>query len=153
MISATFYRAKAALGRRMEALAGELGLDRHVNFVGAQTSGQLVRHIHESSLLVLPSRAESFGCVLVEALACGRPVVATRCGGPEDIVDDDVGRLVEPEDPRLLAAAMLEVLARRESFEPSRLRAYALDRFSCERVGERMGRAYEEVLEARAASG
>lgn len=65
--------------------------------------------------LVLPSRAEPFGTVLAEAMNAGTPVVATRVGGLPEVVDDGVtGRLVEPGDPAALAAAVLEVLARRE---------------------------------------
>ena len=61
--------------------------------------------MRESAVLVLPSRRESFGSVLVEALACGTPVVATSCGGPEDIVTDAVGRLVPVENAEALAGA------------------------------------------------
>ena len=66
-------------------------------------------------VLVLPSRAEPFGTVLAEAMNAGTPVVATRVGGLPEVVDDGVtGRLVEPGDPAALAAAVLEVLVRRE---------------------------------------
>ncbi len=66
-------------------------------------------------VLVLPSRAEPFGTVLAEAMNAGTPVVATRVGGLAEVVEDGVtGRLVEPGDPAALAAAVLEVLARRE---------------------------------------
>jgi glycosyltransferase involved in cell wall biosynthesis len=66
-------------------------------------------------VLVLPSRAEPFGTVLAEAMNAGTPVVATRVGGLPEVVDDGVtGRLVEPGDPGALAAAVLEVLGRRE---------------------------------------
>ena len=66
-------------------------------------------------VLVLPSRAEPFGTVLAEAMNAGTPVVATRVGGLAEVVDDGVtGRLVEPGDPAALAAAVLEVLGRRD---------------------------------------
>ena len=66
-------------------------------------------------VLVLPSRAEPFGTVLAEAMNAGTPVVATRVGGLPEVVDDGVtGRLVEPGDPAALAAAVLEVLGRRD---------------------------------------
>lgn len=66
-------------------------------------------------VLVLPSRAEPFGTVLAEAMNAGTPVVATRVGGLPEVVDDGVtGRLVEPGDPEALAAAVLDVLSRRE---------------------------------------
>jgi glycosyltransferase involved in cell wall biosynthesis len=146
LVGGSFYRAKALLGERMQALAGELGLGRHVEFVGAQPQAELIRHMHESSLLVLPSRAESFGCVLVEALACGKPVVATRCGGPEDIVHDGVGRLVTPGDERSLASAILEVLTRGDQYDPAQLRAYALENFSWDRVADRTVEVYRELL-------
>jgi glycosyltransferase involved in cell wall biosynthesis len=151
LVGATFYRAKRLLGERMRALAGELGIAEHVEFAGPQPHDELIRHMHESSVLVLPSRAESFGCVLVEALACGRPVVATRCGGPEDIVNDSVGRLVPPADERSLAEAILDVLSRPERFDPARLRSYALQNFSWDRVAARTAGVYGEVLEQRGA--
>jgi glycosyltransferase involved in cell wall biosynthesis len=66
-------------------------------------------------VLVLPSRAEPFGTVLAEAMNAGTPVVATRVGGLPEVVDDGVtGRLVEPGDPAALAAAIKEVLARKD---------------------------------------
>jgi len=55
---------------------------------------------------VLPSRYETFGVALVEAMATGLPAVATRCGGPEDIVTDQTGQLVPPDDPDALAEAL-----------------------------------------------
>jgi glycosyltransferase involved in cell wall biosynthesis len=66
-------------------------------------------------VLVAPSHDEPFGTVLAEAMAVGTPVVATRVGGLAEVVDDGVtGRLVEPGDPAALAAAVQEVLARRD---------------------------------------
>lgn len=66
-------------------------------------------------VLVLPSLAEPFGTVLAEALNAGTPVVATRVGGLEEVVEDGVtGRLVAPGDPAALAGAVNEVLERRD---------------------------------------
>ena len=66
-------------------------------------------------VLVVPSRQEPFGTVLAEAMAAGTPVVATRVGGLSEVVSDgETGRLVEPGRPDELAAAVLEVLARRD---------------------------------------
>jgi glycosyltransferase involved in cell wall biosynthesis len=150
LFGATYYRTKERLAEGMLALAEELQLGGHVEFLDAQPPVEVARYMRESSVLVLPSRAESFGCVLIEALACGTPVVATRCGGPEDIVHDGVGRLVPTEDPPSLAAAIDEVLDRREEFEASRLRGFALEKFSWDSVAERTVSLYHEALGRRA---
>lgn len=72
----------------------------------------LMRHL---DVLVLPSYQEPFGTVLAEAMAIGTPVVATAVDGLPEVVRDGVtGRLVSPGDPEGLAAAVLDVLARRE---------------------------------------
>jgi glycosyltransferase involved in cell wall biosynthesis len=73
----------------------------------------LMRHF---DVLVAPSHQEPFGTVLSEAMAVGTPVVATRVGGLAEVVDDGVtGLLVEPGDPEALAAAVVQVLGRREA--------------------------------------
>jgi glycosyltransferase involved in cell wall biosynthesis len=146
LFGATYYRAKERLSEDMRELARELRLDGHVEFLGPQPPAEVARYMRESAVLVLPSRAESFGCVLVEALACGTPVVSTRCGGPEDIVHDGVGRLVPTDDPTSLATAIEDVLDRQEEFEPSRLREYALENFSWDSLAERTVSLYREAL-------
>ena len=73
----------------------------------------LMRHF---DVLVAPSHQEPFGTVISEAMAVGTPVVATRVGGLAEVVDDGVtGLLVEPGEPGALAAAVLDVLKRREA--------------------------------------
>jgi len=134
---------------RLRQMAEELQLGSRVNFVGKRRPPELVRSIQESAVLVLPSRAESFGMVLVEAMACGTPVVATRCGGPEDIVTKEVGILVPPEDAQALAEGIAQVLDRRSDYDPAKSRAYALERFSLESVGQRLQGLYAEALSGR----
>ena len=66
-------------------------------------------------LIVSPSRRESFGLVLLEAGALGKPVIATRVGGvPEVVMDNETGVLVRPEDPAALAAAIIKLLENRD---------------------------------------
>ncbi len=124
----------------------ELGLTDRVEYVGKKPTPELARYMQESALLVLPSRRESLGLVLVEALACGTPVVATRCGGPEDIVTDDVGVLVPPEDPEALALGIEQVLARPSHYEPALLRTHALEHFGFDSVARRLEALYREAL-------
>lgn len=147
LVGESFFKDYQREYDRMRELTQKLDLERHVSFVGKRRPPELVHHIQESALLVLPSRAESFGTVLVEALACGTPVVATRCGGPEDIVNDQVGVLVPPEDPEALAKGIQHVLDRRKDFDPVRLRAYALEHFGLESVGKRLASLYDEAFE------
>jgi glycosyltransferase involved in cell wall biosynthesis len=74
--------------------------------------------LDESTALVLPSRSEGMGRVIVEAFCRARPVVASRVGGIPDLVEDDVnGLLVEPGDTKALADALVRVLTDRELAE------------------------------------
>jgi glycosyltransferase involved in cell wall biosynthesis len=134
---------------RIRQMAHDLGLGSHVEFVGVKTSLEVSRYMAESAVLVLPSRRESFGAVLVEALACGTPVVATRCGGPEDIVNDHVGRLVPTDNAEALTEALADILDHPRQFDPIQLRAYALDRFGWERVAALNVDAYRDAVSRR----
>lgn len=144
------YRHYRREEERLRRLALNLGLGTIVTFLGPQPPGEVAQLMRQSALLVLPSRLESFGVVLVEALACGTPVVATRCGGPEDIVSDEVGVLVPTEDPDALAGGIELVLARRASYESLMLGRYARENFSWDVVTEKYLAAYRAVLEGQA---
>jgi glycosyltransferase involved in cell wall biosynthesis len=85
-----------------------------VRWVPELSSAGVAAALDGSTLLVLPSRSEGMGRVLVEALCRGRPVVASRVGGIRDVVEDGVnGILVEPRRPERLADALVRVLADR----------------------------------------
>jgi glycosyltransferase involved in cell wall biosynthesis len=152
LVGGSFYAAYRQEHDRLVQMAQDLGLTDHVHFGGEKPLPELVRHMQESALLVLPSRIESFGAVLVEALACGTPVVATRCGGPEDIVTDEVGVLVPPENPEALAAAIEQVLQQRAHYDPAKLRAYALERFSWDRIARDVVQLYQQAILRQPAS-
>lgn len=146
LVGGSFYRHTRLQEERLRAQAASLGLGDRVTFLGRLLPAEVARLMAESAVVVLPSRAESFGAVLVEALACGTPVVATRCGGPEDIVVNGVGELVPVEDPAALAAALTRTLANPVRYERTELRRYALERFGWDVVVDQVHRVYVDAV-------
>jgi glycosyltransferase involved in cell wall biosynthesis len=101
-----------------------------------------------ASVLAVPSRREAFGRVVVEAWACGLPVVAARSGGLSEIVRSGVdGILVPPEKPDEMAEALEHVLVHRETAEKlSAAGKRRAEEFSLSRHLEKVSELYEEVL-------
>lgn len=147
LVGGSTYRNTRIQEEQLRRLATDLGLDSVVTFAGTKPADEVARYMRESALLVLPSHAESFGAVLVEALACGTPVVSTHCGGPEDIVTDATGKLVTPGDAEALSAAIQQVLEHRAAYAPEALREYALEHFAWPRVAERTVDLYQEAVD------
>ena len=123
-----------------------LGLSECVEFRDAVPPEEMPRQIAGCDLVVLPSFYDSFGIVLIEAMACGLPVVATRCGGPEEMVDERVGRLVEIGNARDLAAGILAVIDGYGGYDRQAIRRVALERYDYREVVGRVYGLYEEVL-------
>jgi glycosyltransferase involved in cell wall biosynthesis len=96
----------------LRARVKALGLESRVRFVG---HCQDVAPVYAASdVIVIPSRSEGLPNVLLEAMASGKPVVATRVGGIPEVLSDGVsGRLVPPEDPVRLASAIVALVADR----------------------------------------
>jgi len=147
LIGGSFYLQNQGREERLKRLAEELSLTNNVRFLGIQSPSETAEAMRRSTLLVLPSRRETLGAVLIEALACGTPVVATRCGGPEDVVTEAVGRLVPKEDPASLADAMEVILDERERYNTKALRSYAADHFSWQHVAEKTIALYRAALD------
>lgn len=126
-----------------QRLAQQLGVASSIQWLGAVAPADVAQHMARCHALVQPSRHESFGVVLVEALASGRPVIATRCGGPESIVNEANGVLVEVGDVPALARAMRSMMDRAPHFDPAALRADAQQRFSAATVAHALADLYD----------
>ena len=137
----------------LDSLAENLGLADAVEFAGALPPGQLPDAYAHADAFVLPSRREGFGVALVEAMATGLPVVATRSGGPSDIVSPSDGILVAPDDPGALADGIAGSIENRAAYDSHAIALRARDRFAPHVVGERLTRLYAEVLAGGPLSG
>jgi len=93
-------------------LVRDTGLADRIFMPGGLPPLQVAQWISASDLLTLPSWSEGYPNVVVEALACGRPVVATDVGGTHEIINADNGVLIPPRDPQVLAAALRSTLDR-----------------------------------------
>ena len=110
----------------LRASAAGLPSPANVRFVGRISRGEVAQAMDEARALVVPSRSEGFGLVILEAMARARPVIASNVGGiPELVIDGETGALVPPERDDLLANAIVTLLE---------------DGDRCERLG-RQGRA------------
>ncbi len=137
---------RATLEREVKVL----GLERHVKFLGYRSD--VPRLLGALDLFVLPSLSEGLPLSLLEAMATGRPVVATDVGGnPEVVQDGATGYLVEPRRPDLLADRILELLMDpgRGKAMGVRARATVHERFGVERMVREYERLFREIVAAR----
>ena len=129
-----------------------LGLDDRITFLGDLTDAEKLEMLHAADLFVLPSnnRAEAFGIVLIEAMACGLPLISTELGTGTSFVNqhEQTGLVVPPNDPPAMAAAINRLLtdapARRRMGAASFARAQS--EFNVETMAARMLDLYQNVL-------
>jgi glycosyltransferase involved in cell wall biosynthesis len=136
---------KGNLRKELEELAVELGVGDRVRFLGRISREQMQEEMRQACCFVLPTRYEAFGAVLIEAMASGLPVIATRSGGPDSIVTEETGLLVDVESAGQLAAAMRGMIDNYKRYSPEHIRDQALARFGQTGVMAQYHRLFLEI--------
>lgn len=135
----------------LERLKGH-GLSEAFRFEGH--TERVKEELGRADLLVVSSREEGLALAAQEAMAAGKPVVSTRCGGPEEVIlDGETGYIVPPDDPRALADAILKVLADPKNARQMgrKGRERVLRHFDIRDKTRQFESIYREVLEAHGA--
>lgn len=135
--------------REYRGLASQLQLDGNVEWLGPVSRSDAPNLFQNCDAFVMPSLHETFGVVFAEAIACGKPVIATRCGGPEFIVNDANGILIDIGDRRALCKAMVSIVTDSSRFSPSAIRSDFLVRFSREAVSSMLRTIYVRVSSSK----
>jgi teichuronic acid biosynthesis glycosyltransferase TuaC len=129
---------------RLEQKIKQLRLQDSVRLVGAIAHHEVYLWMHACDLFVLPSLSEGLPVVHLEAMACGKPVVATYNGGSEEIItSEEYGLLCQPENSKELAEKIL--LALNKKWDSEKILNYS-QRFSWHNIAEETLQVYENVL-------
>jgi glycosyltransferase involved in cell wall biosynthesis len=105
-----------SLRKELEEYAHKVNLYKDFRFLGFRRDVIELTHIYD--VAVLPSTSEALGYALIEAMACGKPVIGTRVGGIPEVIDDgETGYIAEPRDPESLAQLIIELISDREKAE------------------------------------
>jgi len=133
--------------QHLEDLARSKGLlNTNIKFHGRKTNDEVLQIINQSDFLVMNSVFETFSVVTAEALLAGKPVVATRCGGPEIFVDEKNGILINPGNKSELKEAIMQMIENYNSYDPDELKLGISQRFSSEAVGLKLNSIYDLVF-------
>jgi glycosyltransferase involved in cell wall biosynthesis len=135
--------------RTLEKKVRRLGLDKKVVFLGYVQKEMLIQLYQNATLHVTPSHYEGLPTVVLEAMACGLPEVATKVGGNSEIIINDVnGYLVPPRSPREMADVILRLLA--DSALRERIgraaRETIVNRFSWDKIADNVQRCYDSLI-------
>jgi glycosyltransferase involved in cell wall biosynthesis len=141
-------------GQHPLLVARELG-NEQVFLAGWRPHELLPQALNAADLLVLPSVAEAFGLVLIEAMACGLPVIAADAHGPAEILAEGTGWLVPPDDQEALAGALLTAAADPDERRRRGARAYGHSRasYSWPSIAAQIAALFDEVSSRRRPGG
>jgi glycosyltransferase involved in cell wall biosynthesis len=130
----------------LERLVCELNISEFVTFAGTLARDKVASFISECDAFVLSSNYETFGVVLIEAIALGKPVITTDCGGSTDIVNQNNGIIVPVENPEILGQALFEMAVVKDNFSAQDIRDDCLNRFGCRAISTSLKGIYGDVL-------
>lgn len=127
-------------------LSKEIGVYNNIVWLGAISRDLIKKELLSSDAYVCSSRHESFGVAPIEAMACGLPIVSTKCGGPQDYVNETTGILVNNEDEIDLARGLNQMIESKERYNPLKIRDYYLSHFSSSVICKDYISLYERIF-------
>lgn len=130
----------------LQALIEQCQLQNRVFLLGTKTPEEVSSLMMESDCFILASRRETFGIVYIEAMAKGKPVIATICGGPESFVNESNGILIPVEDVDATANAIDYMVENLDKFDGSAIREFCYNNFSEESITQQIVAVYKEVI-------
>jgi glycosyltransferase involved in cell wall biosynthesis len=125
-----------------------LGLDHCIRFTGEIPYPEVASQMQQASAFILFSRYENFPCVVVEALCCGLPVIATDTGGVNEAVNETNGLLVQSENEKQLSQAMNRMLDEYHRYDRKAIAAKAVTAYSYATIGKAFFDLYKEKNKA-----
>lgn len=130
----------------IEKIITEYKVKEKVKLCGLQSREFIAKAMQKAHCFVLPSRAETFGVVYVEAMATGLPVIATKCNGPEHFINETNGLLIEVDDENALKKAMIYMYNNAHNYNAKAIAANIQKEFSEEALVKRLKNTYNEVI-------
>ena len=133
--------------REVRQLISSLGLEEAVRVETGADPQAVAEAMRRCAFVVISStRRETFCSVAAESLACGTPVIVTRCGGPEEFVTELDGVMVEPDDPTAFARGIIQAMPQRCAFDPEGMRSRIVNRFGSKAWCRQGMATYERVV-------
>lgn len=130
----------------LKDLARSLQLEDTVAFKGRLTHNAVLDYLPSIDFLVTNSRSETFSIITAESIGCGRPVIVTRCGGPEHWFREGYGLLIDREAPEQLQKALLKMLNTCRDYDPVVLATAVQRQFDTASVLDTYEQIYREIL-------
>jgi glycosyltransferase involved in cell wall biosynthesis len=130
----------------LEQRCDKLELRDRVTFHGRLPNSVVLDQMARCGAVIVNSRVETFSVVTGEGLAMGKPVIATRCGGPDAFITAENGILVPVDDSPSLIAAMSQVVLHAAQYQPERIRATVQTRSSAAAVGHDFHTLFQGIL-------
>ena len=131
---------------KLKKLSHAFGIADRVSLHGYVPREEVVREMQMANLLILPSRFEAFGVVLIEAMSTGCPVISTHSGGPSYIVKECSGLLVEPDNVDELVGAMEKMYTNYGNYNPAEIREDVINNYSMEVIRDKYHTLIREIL-------
>lgn len=132
--------------RKLEKLISELGMKEQIFLKGLVDREAIAKTMNESDCFVLASQLETFGVACIEAMAAGLPIIATKCGGPEDFITNLNGLLVPVDKVNDLANALDYMYNNISCYDNELISKLSRDKFSSSSIARRLTEVYEEII-------
>jgi len=130
---------------KLEALSQALGLMESCYFKGRLSNEEVLRLIPTAHAILINSRIETFSVVALESIFSGRPVISTRCGGPEQFINTQNGILIEKDNEQQLSEAMLKLMKNYSGYPAEQVKNSIPDIYTMEAVARALDDCYDAV--------
>lgn len=132
--------------KHLQKLICKYNLQDNIHLLGIKTKKEIVDLLQQSHAFILSSQLETFSVVCIEALACGVPVIATKCGGPEYFIRNFDGSLIPVNNVQELANAINHMFLHHQEYNRKQIADDCQQRFGSKTIAKQLTQVFESVV-------